>query len=314
MSDANGTIQEKSEILFLYDSIYSIPNGDPFTGEQRYDEETKKVLVSDVRIKRFIRDFLLAENEMDDEKEHDVYVKSVEAEGDGSSSAARVEQLEEKYEEIAEDTEALLQKCIDVRLFGAVSTAEEEKSVNLTGPVQFALLNPSLNKVNLRMHQNTSVFKSDVSKQRGAIGTTSVVPYGVLQVHGWVNPFSARHTGLSDEDLTLMFRTLWDSVNNANTRSKSNQSSLLLLQIVYDDPRDKLYRVDDYVDLDPKEGKKEEQLRGPADFSFDFSRLHEAVRDEKVEEVRYHTALDEVKDNLLSGDAGEKFKSMEWSA
>lgn len=314
MSDTNGTIQEKSEILFLYDSIYSIPNGDPFTGEQRYDEETKKVLVSDVRIKRFIRDFLLAENEMDNEKEHEIYVKSVEAEGEGSSSANRVEQLQEKYEEISDDGEVLLQKCVDVRLFGAVSTATEEMSVNLTGPVQFALLNPSLNKVNLRMHQNTSVFKSDVSKQRGAIGTTSVVPYGVLQVHGWVNPFSARHTGLSDEDLTLMFRTLWDSVNNANTRSKSNQSSLLLLQIVYDDPRDKLYRVDDYVDLDPKDGKEEEQLRGPGDFAFDFSRLHEAVQDEKVKEVRYHAALDEVKDNLLSGAASEKFTPMEWRA
>jgi len=312
MSDANGTIQEKSEILFLYDSIYSIPNGDPFTGEQRYDEETKKVLVSDVRIKRFIRDFLLDENEMDNEKEHEIYVKSVEAEGEGSSSAARVEQLQEKYEDLEGDGEALLRQCVDVRLFGAVSTAKDDLSVNLTGPVQFALLNPSLNKVNLRMHQNTSVFKSDVSKQRGAIGTTSVVPYGVLQVHGWVNPFSARHTGLNDDDLTLMFRTLWDSVNNANTRSKSNQSSLLLLQIVYDDPRDKLYRVDDYVDIEPKEGKNEEQLRGPVDYSFDFSRLHDAVQDDKVAEVRYHAALDEVKDNLLSGVASEKFTPMEW--
>lgn len=312
MSDTNGTIQEKSEILFLYDSIYSIPNGDPFTGEQRYDEETKKVLVSDVRIKRFIRDFLLDENEMDNEKEHEIYVKSVEAEGEGSSSAARVEQLQEKYEDLEGDGEALLRQCVDVRLFGAVSTAKDDLSVNLTGPVQFALLNPSLNKVNLRMHQNTSVFKSDVSKQRGAIGTTSVVPYGVLQVHGWVNPFSARHTGLSDDDLTLMFRTLWDSVNNANTRSKSNQSSLLLLQIVYDDPRDKLYRVDDYVDIEPKEGKNEEQLRGPGDFTFDFSRLHDAMQDEKVAEVRYHAAMDEVKDNLLSGPASEKFTPMDW--
>ena len=48
----------KSEILFLYETSYNIPNGDPFTGEQRYDEETKKILVSDVRIKRFIRTYL----------------------------------------------------------------------------------------------------------------------------------------------------------------------------------------------------------------------------------------------------------------
>ena len=48
----------KSEILFLYETSYNIPNGDPFTGEQRYDEETKRILVSDVRIKRFIRTYL----------------------------------------------------------------------------------------------------------------------------------------------------------------------------------------------------------------------------------------------------------------
>ena len=32
---------KKSEILFLYETSYNIPNGDPFTGEQRYDEETR---------------------------------------------------------------------------------------------------------------------------------------------------------------------------------------------------------------------------------------------------------------------------------
>lgn len=60
-------IQHKSEMLFLYDSTYSIPNGDPFTGEQRYDEETKKILISDVRIKRYVRDYLSAQGK-------DIYV------------------------------------------------------------------------------------------------------------------------------------------------------------------------------------------------------------------------------------------------
>ena len=63
---------------------------------------------------------------------------------------------------------------IDVRLFGGIST-KKGKAVNLTGPVQFALLNPSLNAVELRMHQNTSVFSSSTDKSRGAIGTTTGV-------------------------------------------------------------------------------------------------------------------------------------------
>jgi len=76
---------EKSEILFLYESSYSVPNGDPFTSEQRYDEETKKVLVSDVRIKRFIRDYF-------DERGEEVYVidKRIEGAKEGSGAAMRI--------------------------------------------------------------------------------------------------------------------------------------------------------------------------------------------------------------------------------
>ncbi len=79
----NGLPVDKSEILFLYESSYSVPNGDPFTSEQRYDEETKNILVSDVRIKRFIRDYF-------DERGHDVYVidKRRSIEGEKGSGAA----------------------------------------------------------------------------------------------------------------------------------------------------------------------------------------------------------------------------------
>ena len=82
------TLQEKSEIIFLYESKYSMPNGDPFTGEQRYDEETKKVLVSDVRIKRFIRDYLHNAG-------NTIYVINDKEQGEGteSGSAARVKSL-----------------------------------------------------------------------------------------------------------------------------------------------------------------------------------------------------------------------------
>jgi len=150
------TLQEKSEIIliiFLYESKYSMPNGDPFTGEQRYDEETKKVLVSDVRIKRFVRDYLHNTGEI-------IYVinDKEQMEGNESGSAARIKSLRKKFEkELKEagikkdDGLFLLTKCIDVRLFGGIST-EKNAAVNLTGPVQFALLNPSLNSVDLRMH------------------------------------------------------------------------------------------------------------------------------------------------------------------
>lgn len=316
----------KSEILFLYESTYSIPNGDPFTGEQRYDEETKRVLVSDVRIKRFIRDYLL-------DNKYEIYVvsdkSSASEEGAESGAAARFKALQEKYENIKEPEQVLL-KCIDARLFGGLVTikkkgkkksgmgqveADDTAAFNLTGPVQFALLNPSLNEVDLRMHQNTSVFASSVEKTRGAIGTTTVVPYCVNQIHGWINPYSAKHTGLTELDVSLMFKALWESINGANTRTKSNQNSMLLLQIVYSKPTKKLYGLDRLINLTPKDNKRGEQLRSIADFEFDFSNLIEAIKSDAVTEIKYYCDIKGIEDKIKDKPEKDKskFKKMDFS-
>jgi len=293
------TIQEKSEIIFLYESKYSMPNGDPFTGEQRYDEETKKVLVSDVRIKRFIRDYLHNIGET-------IYVinDKDQAEGKESGSAARIKSLRKKFEtELKEagikkdDGLFLLTKCIDVRLFGGIST-EKDAAVNLTGPIQFALLNPSLNSVDLRLHQNTSVFSSDVTKSGGAIGTTSLVPYSINQIHGWINPFAAEMSKLEDKDVQTMFKALWNSINNANTRSKSNQSSLLLLQLVYKNKTDKVYGTDKLISY--TSDKRDEQFRDISDVDFNFELLKEVATSPKIKEVRYYTESKTIADKLQS--------------
>lgn len=313
MTEANGLPVDKSEILFLYESSYSVPNGDPFTSEQRYDEETKNILVSDVRIKRFIRDYF-------DEQGEDVYVidkrRSVEGEK-GSGAALRMLALKDQFKDDESvmtevkgkkkpDAIKIMQKCIDVRLFGGIST-EEKDAVNLTGAVQFALLNPSLNKVDLRMHQITSVFTSSEEKTRGAIGTTTVVPYSLNQIHGWINPYSAKHTGLKPEDITEMFKALWASINNANTRSKSNQNSLLLLQIVYADPIKKLYGVDRLIRLTTD--KQEEQIRSSQDYTLDFSELKETVAQANaVKQVNFYTDDQKVRKAL---EGASKFNSME---
>jgi len=307
-------VKEKSEILFLYESTYSIPNGDPFTGEQRYDEETKKILISDVRIKRFIRDYLLSQKNNDGKNNHEIYVwnDQSQAEGKESGSAARMKSLKKKYEKDDSvktdkkmDAFKLLQKCIDVRLFGGIST-EEKDAVNLTGPVQFALLSPSLNEVELRMHQNTSVFVSSVEKSRGSIGTTTVVPYAVNQIHGWINPYSAAYTNLTDDDVQVMLEAMWDSINNANTRTKSNQNSLLLLQIVYSESNKKLYGLDRLITIDTKD-KKGEQLRSIEDYNFQFEKLITVTNSDAVSRVLYYSEVEKI-NTALAGKT--KFEMM----
>lgn len=277
---------EKSEILFLYESTYSVPNGDPFTGEQRYDEETKKILVSDVRIKRFVRDYFYETGEDIFVRNDRSTVSASEKGGAESGAAARFNTLEKALPKAS--AQELLTGLIDVRLFGGISTKKGD-AINLTGPVQFALLNPSLNAVDLRMHQNTSVFASSTEKTRGAIGTTTIVPYALNQIHGWINPYSARHTNLMPEDIQLMFQALWNSINNANTRTKSNQSSLLLLQVVYTDPTKKLYGLDRAIRLIPAEDKREEQVRNRSDYTLDYSTLQTLAESQFVQQVRYYT-------------------------
>lgn len=304
---------EKSEILFLFESKYTIPNGDPFTGEQRYDEETKKILVSDVRIKRYVRDYFIEQNFLTPDK-YEIYVfndKSQVSEGSTESgSSARMQSLWKKYfekkpgkKELENAATELIKRCIDVRLFGGIST-EKDAAVNITGPVQFALLNPSLNKSDLRIHQNTSVFSSSADKSRGAIGTTTVVPYSINQIQGWVNPYSGKLSGLQPEDIGEMLRAMWNSVNNINTRSKSNQSSVLLLQIVYNNPTDKLYGSDRLISIESD--KEDEQIRSMEDYTFNLDKLKETAKLSKVKEVRFYTEINSLKEQLK----GEKFVEM----
>lgn len=314
----NKRIKHKSEILFLYDSKYNIPNGDPFTGEQRYDEETKKILVSDVRIKRYVRDFL-------DTKGETIYVigdKSF-AEGDESGSAARIKSLQNKFateleeaEKLAKDKKAkfskamfVMKQCVDVRLFGGIATGVGD-AVNMTGAVQFALLNPSLNRTNLRMHQNTSVFSSSAEKSQGAIGTTTLVPYSIVQIHGWLNPKVAEKTGMMENDLKLLCEGLWYGTSgdgSSHSRTKAGQNSILLLEIIYSESNKKVYGIDQLIKIKAKEeGKKDEQIRSMEDFDFDFTELFEKAKSDKISKIKFYTEAEAIKKKLEDKDKFEE--------
>ena len=310
---------KKSEILFLYETSYNIPNGDPFTGEQRYDEETKKILVSDVRIKRFIRTYL-----EDIEDEH-IYVSDKTGVGktDSKGVLTYIAQNEKWNPCQKTDIAEIMKGLIDVRLFGGISTLTNEETkkikvnknectnghVQFTGPVQFAALNPSLNRVNLKMHQNTSHFTSKGDKAQGAIATTTLVPYSVVQIHGWINPTVAKSTDLKDDDLQKMFKALWYGTGGEGSsfsRSKVGQDSLLLLIIDYKENFDKLYGVDRTIKLVPNERLKDEQIRSMDDYTLDFSKLKDLAKNDKIEKIRFYTEIDEIKNELN----GEKFEEM----
>ena len=299
---------KKSEILFLYETSYNIPNGDPFTGEQRYDEETKRILISDVRIKRYIRTYF------EEIKELPIYVSEKTGAGKTDSKGVLTWIAENRNPNKLLDIAELLKEQIDVRLFGGISTlGDDAKKIKIdgkemknghtqfTGPVQFALLNPSLNEVNLRMHQNTTHFTSKAENTQGSIGTTTLVPYSLVQIHGWINPKVAEKTGMMEEDLKLMYEGIWYGTSgdgSSHSRSKIGQNSVLLLEIEYVKNNQKIYGVDRLIELKPKKDKKGEQLRSMDDYELDFSKLLAVAATEKVEKIKYYTEIESIKSKL----------------
>ena len=242
-------IENRSEILFLYDAKDCDPNGDPFTGEPRYDEDTQKVMVSDVRLKRYIRDYIdkykSDENSNEEEPSNIVFYSSL---GETQTVKGRKNNLKKLIDE--ENREAsILNMCIDIRLFGCVLAIEDD-NVDLTGTVQFKNMNRSLNKVDLKPLQNTSVMKSSEEKTQGAIATSSQVPYAVISAIGYVNPKTAEFNGTRTEDIDLMLEALWNQVNLINTRSKAGQTSRVLFKLNYADPISKISDVESLIDLD----------------------------------------------------------------
>jgi CRISPR-associated protein Csh2 len=309
---------KKSEILFLYETSYNIPNGDPFTGEQRYDEETKKILVSDVRMKRYVRTFF-------EEKGLPIYVSEKTGAGKTDSKGVLTWIAQNRNEKKLTNIGDILKEQIDVRLFGGISTLDDKIKIKIeskdveftnghvqfTGPVQFALLNPSLNEVNLRMHQNTTHFTSKAENTQGSIGTTTLVPYSLIQIHGWVNPKVAEKTEMKKDDLNQMYEGLWYGTSgdgSSHSRSKVGQNSVLLLEIEYVQNNQKIYSVDRLIKLEPKDDKKEEQLRSMDDYKLDFTKLFEAANSPKVSKIKFYTEIESIKSELFGKPKFEAIK------
>ncbi|MEF8848985.1 MAG: type I-B CRISPR-associated protein Cas7/Csh2 [Candidatus Thermoplasmatota archaeon] len=296
----NSDIGNRSEILFLYDAKDCDPNGDPFTGEPRFDEDTQKAMVSDVRLKRYIRDYLdkyeSDENEEIEEKSKIVFYSSL---GETQTVGGRRENLKDILDK--DDPDDLLNKCIDIRLFGCV-LAEKGRNVDLTGAVQFKNMNRSINKVELKPLQNTSVMKTGEEKGRGAIATSSQVPYALFSTIGYINPKTAEINKTKQKDLELMLKALWNQINLINTRSKTGQTSRLLLIINYKDAISKISDIESLIKLkDEKRGTKYREFKD-IQKDLDFSNFVNVIHENKeyLKSIQYKIDNSQEYENINS--------------
>lgn len=112
----NSFITKRREYLFIYDVTNANPNGDPNDeNKPRIDEETGKNIVTDVRLKRTVRDYLY------DVKGLEIFVREIKNQ-DGKTQTSK-----ERAKDFESDPDRILKECIDVRLFGGTIPLESSK-------------------------------------------------------------------------------------------------------------------------------------------------------------------------------------------
>lgn len=301
----NGTIMNNSEILFIYDARMCNPNGDPDDeNKPRMDISRNINLVSDVRLKRYIRDYLM------DYKDEVIFVSKVE--GETVDATNRLKKLIEKYKEeiknsanlkdlfdtndkpnersLSKHLPWLLSKLIDVRFFGATMPlkSEEDKggpggSITFTGPIQFNW-GHSLNKVTGPMETSTitSTF-AGAGEDYSTMGKDYRVNYSLIAFHGIVSKKRADHTHLTDSDVDLFDDAMLNAIPlEATTRSKTEQYPLLYVRVEYNTPEFFLGDLRKYVKIIGKDDKQisfdeTTKLRSTEDYKLDLTRLGEKL-------------------------------------
>ena len=224
-------LKNRYDFMLVFDVKDGNPNGDPDAGNlPRVDAETGEGLVTDVCLKRKVRNYIQLTKGAD--AGYDIFVKE---------KAVLNNIVDEAYAELGIDANAkkpakgdavdkgrtlMCKKFYDIRTFGAVLSAGANAG-QVRGPVQLTFAR-SVDPVVTLEHSITRMAVTkveDVDKER-TMGRKNTVPYGLYVAYGFVSPALAGQTGFSQEDL----ETLWDALVNMFDHDRSAARGLMAMQ------------------------------------------------------------------------------------
>ena len=259
------SLNNRYDFVLIFDVKDGNPNGDPDAGNMpRLDAESGHGLVTDVSIKRKVRNFVGLVKEQDErepvdgEKRFEIYVREkaiLNHQNQRAYSAlnlavAQEEPAEDAAENVATDAKKkkpvkekrkgsadevgqarkwMCQNFYDVRTFGAVMST----GINcgqVRGPVQLTFAR-SVEPIVALEHSITRMAvatEAEAEKQQGdnrTMGRKHTVPYGVYVAHGFVSSFLAKQTGFGDEDLELLFKALEQMFEHDRSAARGEMST-----------------------------------------------------------------------------------------
>ena len=230
------SIQSRYDFVYLFDCKDGNPNGDPDAANApRVDPQDMHGLVSDVCLKRKIRNYVLESN--GGEEPFDIFVrqgavlnesitqahKDLGHEVDGKAKKATRDQVKDARAKMCH-------RYYDVRTFGAVmSTGTNAGQVR--GPVQLSFsrsLDPIL-PMDISITRMAVTEAKELDAPNQTMGRKNLIPYGLYRCHGFISANLARDTGFSDDDLDLLWQTLQNMFDLDRSASRGTMAPQKLI-------------------------------------------------------------------------------------
>ena len=234
------SIQNRYEFVYFFDVTNGNPNGDPDAGNMpRLDPESSKGLVTDVCLKRKIRNFVELASE--NQPGYEIYVKDKGVLNLQNKRAYEALGIESEAKKLPKDeakardiTAWMCKNFFDIRTFGAVMTTEVNSS-QVRGPVQLAFaqsIDPIV-PLEISITRMAVTNEKDLEKER-TMGRKYIVPYALYRVHGFISANLAAKTGFSDEDLAKLWQALQLMFEHDRSAARGEMAARKLIVFKHD--------------------------------------------------------------------------------
>lgn len=222
-------LKNRIDFVYIFDVQDGNPNGDPDAGNlPRVDAETGMGLVTDVCLKRKVRNYVQVAKEL--ASGYDIFIKEKAVLNNSIDAAHEEDSVKSAKDKTMAAREVMCKKFYDVRAFGAVmSTGKNAGQVR--GPIQLTFAR-SIDQVAVAEHSITRVAvatEKEAEKQSGenhTMGRKATIPYGLYVCHGFISANLAKQTGFSEEDLELF----WEALKNMFDVDRSAARGLMSAQ------------------------------------------------------------------------------------
>ena len=285
------SIQNRYEFVYFFDVTNGNPNGDPDAGNMpRLDPESSKGLVTDVCLKRKIRNFI--EVAYENAPGYEIYVKEKSVLNlqnkrayealDVKPEAKKLPKDEAKAREI---TAWMCKNFFDIRSFGAVMTTEVN-SGQVRGPVQLAFaqsLDPIV-PLEISITRMAVTNEKDLEKER-TMGRKHIVPYALYRVHGFISANLAAKTGFSDEDLQKLWQALQMMFEYDRSAARGEMAARKLIVFKHDSALGNLpaHKLFERVTVDRVNGESGSPAAALSDYRININR--EGLQGVTIEEL-----------------------------